>query len=795
MTGRKPLLIAPPTEPSYSSPSPRLFKPFKGVRHWWIRQSNNENNQQPLNFTKEGIAMTLTAVINIQQDTQPATTLHSSTTLFTPNAAYDTQRTTSNTYLPPAHTYNARAFVHYDPTRSFLALGADSISNQTQVLWLSLERYSWLISQLHEEQYVDTFLKNCYSKANSTLSAQQYRHSTSAPPSCGSSLSTPSLGLYPFIFTTSPILAVHNARYTSSTALTRRLTRFVHLGNSKHYHPMNDIYLFMIPKALLLQAAAYIPMTKPLPPMFTTTDYQQEKKETTKIATTASPFTDLLPNDSKRFTRYIHLLTMTAHDLIAIPIYQIKNDSKHDSTFSPEAQHTTTNLEQQHENNQGQFELFCSRCGHTPGFETLTYTTSGFSVSVDANQLLEPTFTIVYFQPIVNNSSESTHLYHETRPHSQSPTTNSTTKQRDISPLFNTFPKRQQQTTTNGTQHGSIERLSCTDSTSTSGATTGSFSIPFQKSNTDDINLYTFERKGFIAIDHEHQEILVIFPDLPLAKSGGTIDLDTSFFIPVPWYEEEDDNKDEINTQSQSLDQKGQLLSSLEEEQRKKKTNRRRTLLRKKNTTSDIEPSLSPSPPPVSPLPPVSSTPSSESSSSSSIPFVLNGALTSWRRCELDVATLLMRTCKSTPQHYHVVMIGHGLGAAVASLCALSLVSTGLLSNRKVSYCGVHPPRIGNTGLEELLSRQNIDTTRIMHPNDIMAHLPPRTSGLVHIGNTTIIDNKKWMIRGQNAHDMEDRIDRILPTVKTFDTDYHGSALDINLYPSSCTSTSLLTIP
>lgn len=83
-----------------------------------------------------------------------------------------------------------------------------------------------------------------------------------------------------------------------------------------------------------------------------------------------------------------------------------------------------------------------------------------------------------------------------------------------------------------------------------------------------------------------------------------------------------------------------------------------------------------------------------------------------------------------------------------------------------------------------------------MHPNDIMAHLPPRTSGTTHIGDTTIIDNKRWMIQGQPSHTMEDIIDRSLPAVKTFDLERYRSALEIDLYTLPCLSSlDLLTVP
>lgn len=122
-------------------------------------------------------------------------------------------------------------------------------------------------------------------------------------------------------------------------------------------------------------------------------------------------------------------------------------------------------------------------------------------------------------------------------------------------------------------------------------------------------------------------------------------------------------------------------------------------------------------------------------------------------------------------------------------------MSTGLLHHRSVTYCGIHPPRLGNEKFGEMLAAQNIETIRVMHPSDIMAHLPPRTSGLVHIGETTIIDEKSYMIQGKNPHTMEDDINRYLP-VNTFDMEHHNSAFGINLNPQQCTpSLMTLTVP
>ncbi|KAI8056369.1 Alpha/Beta hydrolase protein [Thamnidium elegans] len=120
-------------------------------------------------------------------------------------------------------------------------------------------------------------------------------------------------------------------------------------------------------------------------------------------------------------------------------------------------------------------------------------------------------------------------------------------------------------------------------------------------------------------------------------------------------------------------------------------------------------------------------------------PWVLNCALTAWQRCEMKVVTLLMRLCGTMPSHYKIVIIGYSLGGAVASLCAYSLRSTKILMDRPITVCSIHSPRVGNKAFLNSLSEQDVKTIRITHHKDLMAHLPPRTSGLLHTGDATII--------------------------------------------------------
>ncbi|ORZ18069.1 hypothetical protein BCR42DRAFT_245279 [Absidia repens] len=494
--------------------------------------------------------MTLTATIGIKEDTQTTTALHYSGRLFIPTSNFDTTHSAVATKAssPSPTTYDARAFVHYDPTRSCLALGADPDSSQTQAIWLSLERYTWLISQLHEEQNVYTFLKNCSIGVSAThgLSGQQqqqqsYRQSAPPPPSSGSCLSSssPSVSWYPFLCTPSPLLGVLNPRCNNTTSLSRRLSRFVHRGNSKQQYnlpPSNEIYLFMIPKALLLQAAAYIPMTKPLPPMYSSSNCPSANKsplpeKLTKQQPT-TPFTKLSMGNTQRLKRYVQLLTLTAHDLMATPAESTDEDTTLACHQMPSQYHQTTMA----------YDLICGRCGINTSLGTMTSANSALSATAameasqslttqngteimedskdeeqqqrmpaisvsktltDKKLVMDPTFNITYFQPILNTSTESAHLYGTPRPYSHSPLPiSSTKKDREGTPTFNTFPKRQQhQSLTSGIHHDSIDHLSCTDSVSTSGVTSGSFSLTYQKTSGDDCGTGISERKGYLAID------------------------------------------------------------------------------------------------------------------------------------------------------------------------------------------------------------------------------------------------------------------------------------------------------
>ncbi|KAI9299858.1 hypothetical protein BJ944DRAFT_273807, partial [Cunninghamella echinulata] len=709
----KPFIISLPFEDSPSkTTSTKFLQTLKGVKQWWTprhqrqRQENETDNvfenTQP--FTKEGIALTLTAPITVKNEIQTATILNSSNLLFKPHSL---DLFTNNT----VKTYNAHAFVHYDPTKNFLALGANSETHPTQSIWLTLDRYAWLILQLQEEKYIETFLKTCslkpsFSSAPDQQESYNYHNSGSY------------LNSNPYCILQNPILAICNEKSCTTKPLARRLTRLVR-GNSnnnnnsnqhhssnklqyqhQHQHQSmdsnninnnnsnninnsnknNNLYLFMLPKSLLLQAASYIPMTKPLPPIHLTEN--NNKNGLPELDLSKKPFIHTSREIEEKTKHYIKSLTLSSHDLFAV-----NSQSTTESSAQKDQQHQL-------------YCLICNRCGKKLDMETMSLsrpTTPSIQLSQHSQltssslsntttdhdnnsddedhhkmpsiritkpknnkrEAFDSTFTITYFQPIINTSTESTHLFpHSTRPYSLTPTPimiPTSVKQADqASSTFNTFPRRQVNTTMH---RDSLDHLSYSDSISSSGAATGSFSLPYYHQhqhlphhhNTHSTN---FEAKGYIVVDHTRQEIHVVFPDLMLhhhQQNGKMAGLDPSFFSAAVW--EEEDHSDEENKIDNGYDNQHHYRES-----RTRKISKKMKLLRKNNDARNEKKNNNHS----------STSPTSLSlseSESTSKTWVLNGALIAWRRCELNVATLLMRIAQNTPQHYGVVFIGHGLGS------------------------------------------------------------------------------------------------------------------------------------
>jgi hypothetical protein len=123
---------------------------------------------------------------------------------------------------------------------------------------------------------------------------------------------------------------------------------------------------------------------------------------------------------------------------------------------------------------------------------------------------------------------------------------------------------------------------------------------------------------------------------------------------------------------------------------------------------------------------------------------------------------------------------------AVASLCASSLRSTKLLVDRFITVCAIHSPRVGNKIFLASLSEQKVKTIRITHCQDLMAHLPPRTTGLLHVGESTVIlpitdsdTNAGYILENMPSNEIEDTLNRTF-SFKDYNFDSMVWDLDMN---------------
>jgi hypothetical protein len=106
------------------------------------------------------------------------------------------------------------------------------------------------------------------------------------------------------------------------------------------------------------------------------------------------------------------------------------------------------------------------------------------------------------------------------------------------------------------------------------------------------------------------------------------------------------------------------------------------------------------------------------------------------------------------------------------------------LTERAITVVTIHAPRLGNKAFIQSLE-ENVETIRITDPQDIMAHLPPRTSGLLHMGQYTIIHpldetNNGFVIDNLSPTQTEDYLSQTF-SMNNYSIESHQFAWDIVL--------------
>jgi predicted lipase len=89
-----------------------------------------------------------------------------------------------------------------------------------------------------------------------------------------------------------------------------------------------------------------------------------------------------------------------------------------------------------------------------------------------------------------------------------------------------------------------------------------------------------------------------------------------------------------------------------------------------------------------------------------------------------------------------VVTVGHSLGGALATLCALD-AEVARLSNGPIKVVTFASPRVGNSDFKNAFGRNVTDCLRIANRSDLIPHLPlhlPLPNTYCHVGQAAIID-------------------------------------------------------
>ncbi|KAI8989486.1 hypothetical protein BDB01DRAFT_833595 [Pilobolus umbonatus] len=646
-------------------------------------RSISHRHRPPLeehNYSKEQVAMTLTAECTKHNNT-PITLLHSDIT-FKPFRSWRTS------------VMNKKAFIHYEPKKGQVILGTNPDSRHSNRLKMTLEQYAWLIQQLEEEEVVHNEVD--YLLCNPSQQKPQYSHSI---PSYSS------------------ILGIINTD-NEKRSLKHRLKQFVRWKKPSHIY-----HIFLLPKPLILQAANYIPMTKPLPPPVSSINHE---------LLSMAPYSLLTEDRHRQLLRYAHHVSLCNHELL-LPVHKQTTPSiptppssllnKKDSELCP---------------------IRCVECSVKTGLLTLVQppvqsnfqplssisTTAYTSAVSDQTQNIMFPISFIKFKNTIEMSTSNTLLNNETRIRSSAIPTES---------AFNGNIRENRKSVYEPRAVSALQYIPPEDTSSLNDSESECSFIQSDEEdeehsecsddNEDDSSIVP-EQYGYVAVDVEEEEILVIFPGMSISS---TMFEDISFH-PVEWHE---------------------IYSIIKSE-------------RAENSNND-----------------------ERSNDEDDVPCVLESALIAWNKCEMKVVTLLMRLCNKLPSHYKVVIIGYSLGGAVASLCAFSLRSTQLLTDRRIEVYAYHPPRVGNRLFVNILHNQ-VSVTRITDHRDLMAHLPPRTSGLTHAGQKTVItpwDHAKSANRGYSlSSTIPDQTEDILSRTfshHSYDTQSHLMAWNLLLHSNS----------
>ncbi|KAI9474262.1 MAG: hypothetical protein EXX96DRAFT_332997 [Benjaminiella poitrasii] len=462
------------------------IKFFKGLNFFSnSKGSHRKQEEQPSDRRDDSIALTLTTdiepnSISYRDNKSIITLLDSETIDFIPYS-----------YRPSFLFHQEKAYVHYDPKRARVTLGASSDSRHTKktILHLTVEQYAWLIQQLQEE-----------------LGILQTTNNT---------------------FYYSPMLGIMSNQLPATMSIRKRLIRFV--TKKKRYLSVvttltnRQCILFMLPKTLLLQAAIHIPNTKPLPPSPLSPNYN--------FLLSQKPYKVIQDAFYLRLKRYCQHVSLCSHELLA-------GTSKQDEPSPPSSL--------SHSYRQNEFiSIRCADCSVVTKLETIKPNAHQQQTLVPSSMITTNSvmFPVSYMQYTISSiatviGANRHQLFFRSQKSLQYEPSRS--KQHisfmSSSAIIQSFGKEDKRTLFDSEQqksptyHQSAFQYIPPDRTMTSsGISSISQCLNTEEEHeTIDDGLYPEQKYGYVAVDNKHEEILAVFP-------GMSNLLEHTSFAAVPW--------------------------------------------------------------------------------------------------------------------------------------------------------------------------------------------------------------------------------------------------------------------
>ncbi|KAI9029626.1 Alpha/Beta hydrolase protein [Phycomyces nitens] len=156
---------------------------------------------------------------------------------------------------------------------------------------------------------------------------------------------------------------------------------------------------------------------------------------------------------------------------------------------------------------------------------------------------------------------------------------------------------------------------------------------------------------------------------------------------------------------------------------------------------------------------------------------VHNGFYQSYTEVQKEVLSTMFKEISAYPD-YKIVVTGHSLGAATAVLAALDLFQRDDRFNSKnLSIITYGEPRVGNPAFAYYMTGTGIRHDRVVHKQDLVAHIPSKRLGYLHSGV------EYWNIIGDTVKICADELDSddcsnsIVPFTSFLD---HATYLKIN---------------